>query len=92
MRGGELVSLRGWHFLDHDPLARPGPRHGAKPAIDVAEIVEPNAWRVAARRDGIEGFRRINYLEMSPTNPLETLYFPVGLYPHHPRRTARMVA
>ena len=46
----------------------------------MAEIIEPNAWRVAATRDGIDGFHRINYLEMSPTEPLETLYFPVGLY------------
>jgi hypothetical protein len=79
VRGGELVSLRSWHFLDHDPLAAPGP--GTRgPGDRVAEIIEPNAWRVAATRDGIDGFHRINYLEMSPTVPLETLYFPVGLY------------
>ncbi len=79
VRGGELVSLRSWHFLDHDPLAAPAQRERGE-GKRVAEIVEPNGWRVSARRDGIEGFHRIHYLEMSPTNPLETLYFPVGLY------------
>jgi hypothetical protein len=79
VRGGELISLRSWHFLDHDPLAAQAA--GSRGARDrVAEILEPNAWRVTTRRDGIDGFHRINYLEMSPTNPLETLHFPVGLY------------
>src|SRR5262245_29032071 len=60
VRGGELVRLQSWHFLDHDPLTIPGPStRGASERT--AEIIEPDAWRVAATRDGVDGFHRINY-------------------------------
>jgi hypothetical protein len=71
VRGGELLALESWHFLDRDPFSR-APR--------VAEIVGPTSWRATTRRDQVEGFHRINYLEMSPTVPLETLHLPVGVW------------
>src|SRR5262245_56224673 len=56
VRGGELVDLSSWHFLDHDPLAGPqGGFRGAGVADRVAEIIEPNAWRVETTKDGVDG-------------------------------------
>src|SRR5688500_14469438 len=78
VRGGELVKLSEWHFLDRDPLAAAGAPSGAPPRV--AEMIAPTARRVAATRDGVDGFHPINYLEMSPSEPLATLFMPVGLY------------